>query len=88
MPENPLGAVAVMHIEIQHRDACQPMHLKRALCGNRRRAKEAKSHRSLALGMVPRRADGDKGTATLSHHRIHRRAGPAHRPHRSEVGAG
>ena len=66
VPENILRAVAVMHVEIDHRDALEPMRVTQMQCADRDVVEEAKAHRALALGMMAGRAHGAKGVRHLA----------------------
>ena len=55
--ERRLRAVAVMDVEIDDRHPLKAMHLARAQRADRGVVEQAKPHRPLGLGMMPRRAD-------------------------------
>ena len=80
--ENVLGAVAMMHVEIDDGDAFQPMLLERMLGGDGDIVKEAEAHGAAAHRMMPRRAHAAKGIVRLAvQHQVggkHRRAGGVH----------
>jgi len=79
IPQQRLGAIAMMHVEIHHRNAGQPAYVQRVFRRNRHRPEQAKPHRQFGFGMMPRRPRQHKSPPP-AHHRIHRRAGPANRP--------
>ncbi len=51
--EDVLGAVAVMHVEVDDRHALQAVRLNRVPCGDRDVVEDAKSHRPRAAGVMP-----------------------------------
>ena len=74
VPENILRAVAVMHVPIDDGDALGPVLLLRMAGGDGDCVEKAEAHRRFALGMMTRRAGGDKGVVGGPlKHRIHRR---------------
>ena len=64
--ERPLGAIAVMHVEINNRHALDP---KALLCHSRRTGdvvEQAKSHGVIKHRMMPRRTQRTKGSLPLA----------------------
>ncbi len=73
-----LRAVAVMDIEIHHRHPLDAEFVARMVGGNGGIVKQAKPHRPVIFGVMPRRPGGDKGILFMPlHHRIDRNTGPA-----------
>ena len=74
-----LGAVAMVHVEIDDGHALEPAHLQRMPRGNRHVVVEAEAHGRVAGGVVAGRADGAEGVLDAAvDHRIggrHRRTG-------------
>src|SRR2546423_1064915 len=54
--KNFLGAVAVMDVEIDDRDARKPMYGERVRCADRNVVEQAKTHRARPFGMMSRRS--------------------------------
>ena len=75
-----LGAVAVMHVPVDDRDAMQPELRLCPACGDRHVVEQAEPHRPFALGVVPRRPGECESAKT---YRLDRSAG---REQRSLVG--
>ena len=77
--EDVLGAVAVMHVEVDHRHARQSVRGERVRRADRDAVEEAEAHRAPALGVVSRRAHrAERGRALAAHHEVdphHDRAG-------------
>ena len=68
-----LRAVAVMHIEIEYRDALQAVLLQRVSRPHRDVVEDAEPHRLPAFRVMSGRADTAKGILDLArHHQIHR----------------
>jgi hypothetical protein len=63
--ENVLGAVAVMHVEVDDRHALDAMRLQRVARRDGDVVEDAKPHRPRAAGVVARGADGAKGGIVL-----------------------
>ena len=77
--ENVLGAVAMVHVEIDDGDACEPMVLQRVSRRDGNVVEQAEAHRAIARRMVPRRPDAAKSAIRLPvQHQVggkHRSAG-------------
>lgn len=68
-----------MHVEIQHRDAGQPVMIQRPLRRNRHGAEKAEPHRDRRFRMMARRARGHKSRPCLAaKHRIDCCTGATH----------
>jgi len=68
-----LRAIAVMHIEIHHRDAPQPVHHPRLLGADCDIVEDTEAHGDVALGMMSGRPHGTKRILELARqHRIDR----------------
>ena len=88
VPENLLGAVAVVDVEIHDRHPFGAMDGTGAAGGDGDIVEEAEAHRRRRLGMMAGRAHGDEGIGDLAgHHLIHRLAGGPHRMHAGFPGA-
>ena len=75
--EDVLGAVAVMHVEVDDRDALESVRLQRVRGADRDVVEEAEAHRAPPLGVVARRAHGaERGLAFAAHHEVDRHARP------------
>ena len=61
-----LGAVAVVHVEVDHRHPLQPVLLERVGRAHRDVVEEAESHGPAALGVMPGRAHAAEGVARLA----------------------
>ena len=66
--EDVLRAIAVMHVEIDHRDAGDAMDLPRLLGADGDIVEQAEAHRLGGLGVVAGRAGGAEGIARLPRH--------------------
>ena len=66
VPETGLRAVAVMHVEIDHRDPRETVHLARPQRADRGVVEQAEPHRAAGLGMVPGRAHGAERVVGLA----------------------
>ena len=72
-PEDILGAVAVVDVEIDHRDAVRAVLCARVVGGNGGVREQAEAHGAALLGVVARRAHLAEGVRdTAFHHRVHR----------------
>ena len=81
VPQQGLGAIAMMHVEIDDGHARKPVMIECAFGGDRDGAEQAKAHRGFGQGMVAGRAGHDKGVAGLTRqHGIDSSTGPADRP--------
>ena len=82
VPEDILRAIAVMHVEIDHDDALQPVHGAGVIGPDSRAVEQAEPHGAHRFGMVPGRAHGAEGVLRLAaNDRIH---GGANRPRRAQ----
>ena len=80
VPEQILRAITMMHIEIHHRHALDPVCIARMTGRNCGIVKQAEPHRAVIFRMVTGRAHANKRIAFVpSHHRIHRHTCPTHR---------
>ena len=78
VPENVLGAVAVMDVEIHDRDALGAMRFLRVPRGDGRVVEEAEAHRGRDLGVMAGRAGRDESVARpAAHHLVDREDGAA-----------
>ena len=68
MFEHVLGAVAVMDVEINHRDPVQPVPGASVERPDGDRVEQAKAHGTGRFGVVPGRADGAKGVIGRAGH--------------------
>lgn len=66
--KNFVAAIAMMHVEIQNRDARQLMVLERMCDANGNIIEYAETHRAIRFCMVPRRADGTEGIVHFAPH--------------------
>jgi len=81
--EHVLGAVAVMDVEVDHRDPLKPMDGAGVKRADGDVVEQAEAHRPRGLGVVAGRADGAKGVGGLARgHRIDRGADRACRAQR------
>ncbi len=65
VPKDGLGAIAVMGIEVHDQDSTDAI-IQGMAGGDGNIVEQAKAHRRVRLGMVPRRADDGKGIARLT----------------------
>ena len=65
-PEDVLGAVAVVHVEIDHRHAFGTMGGACVVGGDRGLVEEAEAHGAAAFGMMARRAQGAEDIVGLA----------------------
>ena len=85
--QNVFGAVAVVHIKVNHRHAFEVMAIQRVLHAHGHVVEKTKAHGLVARGMVTRRAHGTKSIFQLArNHRIGRRQRRACRAQRSLEG--
>ena len=78
VPEDVLGAVAVMDVEIHDRDALGAMRFLRVPRGDGGVVEEAEAHRGRDLGVMSGRAGRDESVASLAaHHLVDREDGAA-----------
>ena len=87
-PENILGAVAVMDVEIDHRGARDAVFALGVAGGDRGIVEEAEAHRLADFGMMAGRAHRDERVVVRAgHHRIGRRHRAADAAHHGFPGA-
>ena len=67
VPEDVLGAVAVVDVEIDDGDALDAVRRLRVPGGDRRVVEEAEAHRRRRLGVVAGRPCGDEGVVDAAH---------------------
>ena len=77
-----LSSVAVVHVKIDDRNPADTMSLLQISRPDRNVGEEAKAHRPVRLGMMPRRANGEKCPASAAFD--HRVASFQHRAHRQQ----
>ena len=83
------GAVAVMDVKIDDRDARQTPRLECVSCGDGDIVEEAETHCLPALGMMAGRADRAKGVVRFAaHHQVSGETASAGRPQRRLQGPG
>ena len=83
IPQDALGAIAVMNVEIDHRHPFKPVGRPGVQRADGGVVEEAEAHRRVRLGMMTGRAHGTKGVAaTPARHFVHRRHHRADRPQR------
>ena len=89
VPEDVLGAVAVMDVEIHDRDPLGAMRRLGVARGDRGVVEEAEAHRVRDLGVMAWRAGRDEGVANLAaHHLVDGEDRAAGRAQRGFVAAG
>ena len=80
VPEDVLGAVAVVDVEIDDGDALDAMGRLGVAGGDRRVVEEAEAHRRRRLGVVAGRPGGDEGVVDAARRRPRRRRTSPRRP--------
>ena len=89
VPEHCLGTVTVVHVEIHHRDALQPVHRACMCRSNGDAVEQTEAHGSFRLGMVSRRtASAECIRGLTDDHCIDSGANRARRPQCCLAGTG